>query len=126
MTVEGTSNSPLVYSFNNQPKEVEKNEINNGMLGKDSFLELLVAQLQNQDPLKPLEDKEFISQMAQFSSLEQVQNLNTSLQESQNEIVEMLSYLNLENIANNEALLNEIKEIKEHLTNNIEAYNNSI
>ncbi len=44
-------------------------------MGKDQFLLLLVTQMRNQDPLSPMEDKEFIAQMAQFSSLEQIQNL---------------------------------------------------
>lgn len=51
----------------------------NSSLNKDAFLQLLVTQLQNQDPTSPMDDKEFISQMAQFSSLEQMQNVSKSI-----------------------------------------------
>lgn len=47
-------------------------------LSKDAFLNLMVTQLKYQDPLEPTKDKEFLAQMAQFTSLEQMQNLNAS------------------------------------------------
>ena len=49
-------------------------------LGKDSFLQILTAQMANQDPLSPTSDTEFIAQMAQFSALEQMQNMNSAMQ----------------------------------------------
>ena len=48
-------------------------------LGKNEFLELLVAQLNNQDPLSPQENGEFIAQLAQFSQVEGIEKLNSSM-----------------------------------------------
>ena len=48
-------------------------------LGMDAFLQLLVTQLQYQDPLSPMDDKEFVAELAQFSSLEQLTEINTGI-----------------------------------------------
>ena len=50
-----------------------------GALGKDQFLKLLIAQLKNQDPMSPLQGDQMASQLAQFSSLEQLQQINANL-----------------------------------------------
>ena len=52
-------------------------------LGKDAFLQLLVAQMKYQDPLNPTSDTEYIAQLAQFSQLEQMQNLAKTNENSQ-------------------------------------------
>ncbi|WP_047984878.1 flagellar hook assembly protein FlgD [Ornithinibacillus californiensis] len=50
-------------------------------LGKDDFMKILMTQLQNQDPSNPMDDREFISQLAQFSSLEQTMNMSKAINE---------------------------------------------
>lgn len=49
------------------------------IMGKDDFLKLLVAQLQNQDPTSPMDTSQFVSQMADFTSLEQTQNMANAI-----------------------------------------------
>jgi flagellar basal-body rod modification protein FlgD len=77
MTIDSINNylgsSNLVEQTSNYQSSTEKT------LGRDQFLTLLVAQLQNQDPLNPLESQDFTAQMAQFSSLEQLFDVNESL-----------------------------------------------
>lgn len=69
----------------NQSKEetIIKDRQPNDYLGKDAFLKLMITQLQYQDPLDPMDNKDSIAQMAQFSALEQMQNLNGNMQISQ-------------------------------------------
>jgi len=66
----------LYYSNYKKPTR----QTGNSELGKDAFLKLLITQLQHQDPTNPMDDREFISQMAQFSSLEQMQNMTKAME----------------------------------------------
>src|SRR5699024_8581337 len=71
-----TTIDPSLY-LKNQPQQ---RKTGSDILGKDDFLKILMTQLQNQDPLNPMEDKDFIAQMAQFSTLEQMTNLGASFE----------------------------------------------
>jgi flagellar basal-body rod modification protein FlgD len=65
---------PTLYLKNQMPSKTSSTD-----LGKDEFLNILMTQLQNQDPLDPMDDRAFISQMASFSSLEQMTNMANSV-----------------------------------------------
>jgi flagellar basal-body rod modification protein FlgD len=73
-----TKNVYPYYAKSNVTRAGTGNETK-GQLGKDEFLKILMAQLKNQDPTDPLKDKEFIAQMAQFTSVEQLSNMSTEL-----------------------------------------------
>lgn len=81
MAVDSVASS--TGEFDVVPSDYSTSKKNTSALGKDEFLNLLVKQLQYQDPLEPQGDTEFIAQMAQFSSLEQMQNLNDTFSQFQ-------------------------------------------
>ena len=76
ITVDGVTYNADAYAANN-PKETKAND----ELGKDAFLQLLVTQLKNQDPLDPQDNSSYIAELAQFSSLEQMTNVAKSLED---------------------------------------------
>lgn len=67
-----------ISSIGNSPENLQKSDSGN-KLNKDDFLRLLVTQLRYQNPLEPMEGTEFVSQLAQFGALEQMQNLNLQM-----------------------------------------------
>lgn len=67
--------SPVATDANGQPKATGSQQ----SLGKDDFLKLLVTKLQNQDPMQPADDSAFVAELAQFSSLEQMQNISDGI-----------------------------------------------
>jgi len=74
MTIDAITSNPGAATL-----EGVTSSMGAGALGRDEFLTLLVTQLKNQDPLNPLESQDFTAQMAQFSSLEQLFDVNASL-----------------------------------------------
>lgn len=83
MTTTNTSNDVGSAYLKSLQKTDSKNSSTTGQagsaLGKDAFLQLLVTQMKNQNPLDPQENGEFVAQLAQFSSLEGIQSLNDSV-----------------------------------------------
>lgn len=65
-----------------------------GELGKNEFLTMLVAQMQNQDPMEPMDNAEMTAQLAQFSALEQMENLNSQFEGFQQSSTAAMSLMN--------------------------------
>ncbi|MEX5574594.1 flagellar hook assembly protein FlgD [Pseudomonas lijiangensis] len=76
MAVENDVSTSFINSLQN-PKATATNS--SEALGKDAFLQLLVTQMKNQNPLDPQDNTQFVAQLAQFSSLESMQNLTSTV-----------------------------------------------
>ncbi|MDF7808007.1 flagellar hook capping FlgD N-terminal domain-containing protein [Pontiellaceae bacterium B12219] len=65
-----------------------------GELGKNEFLQMLVTQMQNQDPMEPMDNTQMTAQLAQFSALEQMENLNSQFEGFQQSSTAAMSLMN--------------------------------
>lgn len=67
----------------NQTEQSERSsdQSSGSVLGKDDFMKLLIAQLQNQDPTSPMDSAQFMAQMADFTNLEQIQNMSAAIEQ---------------------------------------------
>ena len=121
MKVDNTKYEEHIQYFDKSKtndKKVDNKTGNNGQtikkndLDKDAFLRLLTTQLANQDPLNPIEDREFIAQLAQFSSLEQMQNLNKTVGNLNDELFNSLEVMNLNQIEADVLILKELMNMR--------------
>ena len=109
------NNEENIYQFGKEEQKPAGNQQKND-LDKDAFLKLLTTQLANQDPLSPMEDREFIAQLAQFSSLEQMTAMNQTLEKKSEEMLESLDMMNINQMQANALILKEIMNIKQAIT----------
>ena len=82
MAVDASISNGMITNTNYKTKaerEVEENTAKNSTMDKQAFLNLLVAQMKYQDPMQPTDNTEYVSQLAQFSSLEAMNNMSTSV-----------------------------------------------
>ena len=111
------SNTNISNKNSNDSKKVDD-------LGKDAFLKLMITQLQNQDPLNPAKNEDFIAQLAQFSSVEGIQNINSSIGDlatsfKSSQALEASSLVGRQvQISSNEARLTDNGEVKGTITLN--------
>lgn len=100
MAIETMTEAQRITANNSSNKRTPSSN-----LDKDDFLKLLCVQMKNQDPMDPMEDMEFISEMASFSSLEQMLNINSSVegiasQISANKTQQAMMYLGTNVVSN--------------------------
>lgn len=97
-TIASVVDGKVVNQTTAEQKAEEAKKAGGGSLDKDAFLQLLVAQMKYQDPLQPTSNTEYISQLATFSELEEMQNVSASMDMSRaNALVGQYVFMNEEN-----------------------------
>ncbi len=99
----------ILGSYEEELKQDKKKTGDSSELGKQQFLELLTTQLEHQDPLNPMNDKEFVAQLAQFSSLEQLTNISSGVDDlnkgaTQDKMLGAVNYIGKKVLASGEAI----------------------
>jgi flagellar hook assembly protein FlgD len=137
MEITGSfSEAQLDYLESIKNDQENQKLIKNQEMGQDSFLKLLMAEMQNQDPMNPMDSKDTVAQMAQFSTVEQLTKVSESVKKGNEEAKE--SVLKIENALaklNNNFVdgdtlqtgqLDEINKNQKELLNQMIKLNNSI
>ena len=137
MEITGSfSEAQLNYLESIKNDEENQKLIKNQEMGQDSFLKLLMAEMENQDPLSPMDSKDTVAQMAQFSTVEQLTKVSESVEKGNEEakasvlkIENALAKLN-NNFVDGDTLqtgqLDEINKNQKELLNQMIKLNNSI
>ncbi|MEA1974614.1 MAG: flagellar hook capping FlgD N-terminal domain-containing protein [Bacillota bacterium] len=137
MDISGVfSQANLDYLDSIKNDDANNKLIEDQTLGQDAFLKLLMAEMENQDPLEPMDSKDTIAQMAQFTSVEQLGKINTTIEKNNEDsklimldIKNALSDLNSSFTSgenSNEEKLDEINENQTELLNEMIKLNNSL
>ncbi|KUP07112.1 hypothetical protein Q75_06175 [Bacillus coahuilensis p1.1.43] len=93
----------LLSTYQNEQRQVDNK------LGQDAFMKILMAELQNQDPMNPMQDKDFIAQLATFSQLEELTGMSDSL-DSMNAIQQQNQLLSFSTFVGKEVKWHKIEE----------------
>ncbi|MCM8773672.1 MAG: flagellar hook capping protein [Candidatus Omnitrophica bacterium] len=107
MLVNSVNSAPINFAFRAEGKEA---------LGKEDFLQLLILQLKMQNPLEPVKNEDFIAQLAQFNSLEELINLNRTMESLSS--LQLLSYSSnllgrdVEALRDDGLIMGKVKEVR--------------
>lgn len=115
-STETTNNSNAIDTTKAASAASASKTKSNNSLDKDAFLQLLVAQMQYQDPLEPTSNTEYMSQLAQFSSVEELQNINQTF--TSNRALSLAGQYVILNVPDSAGNINQVSGLVDYVTIN--------